>query len=130
MNAFEQAVAAHEEWKRTFERAVRNGGGDFQVEAVRVDDRCPLGIWLHGDARQEVANPTASGMLRDIHAEFHTAAADVLALALDDRVREAVHGMGGGTQYGQWSAMLLHALNRYAEEAGAALPGTQVWTSQ
>ena len=118
MNAFEQAIAAHEEWRTTFEHTVREGGGDLQVEAVRADNRCLLGLWLAATAKADL-NPTALKMLRDVHGEFHRAAAQVLALALAGRIREAVHSMAIGTQYGQWSAVLLVALSRYAEAAGA-----------
>jgi len=117
VNAFEQAVTAHEEWRGAFERAVRNGGGGLRVEVVRMDNLCPLHAWLDGEGEQAVSNLTASGMLREVHAEFHLAAAKVLSLALEGRVPEAVAAMCQDAQYGQWSGILGPALRRYAEMA-------------
>ena len=117
LNAFEQAVRAHEKWTKSFERAVRNGGGDMQVEVVRMDSLCPLDAWLDGVDR--VSDLTASGMLREVHAEFHLAASNVLSLALEGRVPEAVAAMCQDAQYGRWSGILGPALRRYAEMASA-----------
>lgn len=117
MNVFEQAATAHERWRQAFEHAVRNGGGDLLVEVVRVDSLCPLGMWLDSHGRQAVSNLTASGILSEIHAEFHLAAAKVLSLALACRVQDAVAAMDQDAQYGQWSGLLGSALRRYVDMA-------------
>ena len=117
MSEFEQAVTAHEAWRHAFEQAVRNGGDDLRVEVVAMDRLCPLHEWLVRGGKQAVSNPTASGMLREIHMEFHLAAAKVLALALAGRVQEAVAAMDQDGQYGRWSALLGPALRRYTEIA-------------
>jgi len=113
VNAFEEAVHAHEQWKAMFAHAIRDGGGHLRVETVRTADQCLLGRWLHGDAKSAVENPAAFAMLRDVHAEFHRAAAAVLSLALAGKTREALRGMGPGEPYAQWSAVLMVALMRY-----------------
>ncbi len=112
-NAFEEAVHAPEQWKAMFARAIRDGGGGLRVETVRRDDQCLLGQWLYGDAGRSVDNPAAFAMLRDVHAEFHKAAAGVLSLALAGNTRAAVRAMDPGDPYGQWSAILVVALMRY-----------------
>jgi len=119
VNPFEQAVVEHEAWVATFVRAVRDGGGELTVELVRQDNQCPLGVWLYGAGWHAVTNQTASHMLRDIHAEFHTAAAKVLSLALMGRSREAAAAMGEDTLYAQWSALLVDALSGYANATGS-----------
>ena len=117
LNTFEQAVRAHEKWRNSFERTVRNGGRGLQVEVVRQDSLCPLHAWLDGVGKQAVPNLTASGMLREVHAEFHVAASKVLSLALEGRVPEALAAMCQDAQYGRWSAILGPALKRYADMA-------------
>jgi len=117
MNSFEQAVTAHDRWRQAFEHAVRNGGGDLRVDVVRADRLCPLHDWLVRGGKQAVSNPTASGMLREIHMEYHLAAGKVLSLALAGRVHEAVAVMDQDAQYGRWSGILGTALRRYAEIA-------------
>ncbi len=124
-NAFEQAVSAHKEWKTAFERAVRSGGSDLKVEVVRADNRCLLGMWLYGDGQQAIANPTASHMLRDIHAEFHAAAANVLLLAVAGRIHEAVAALSDDSPYLQWSTLLVAALERYEYSLDAPQPLTE-----
>jgi len=111
---FEAAVHAHEQWKAAFARAIRDGGGDLTVEAIRRDDQCLLGQWLQGDAGRSVGNPAACVMLRDVHAEFHKAAAGVLSLAIAGKTAAAVRATEPGEPYDQWSAILVVALTRYA----------------
>jgi hypothetical protein len=88
--------------------------GDLEVDVVRLDDRCLLGLWLHASGNQAVRNPTALRMLRDVHAEFHRAASEVLSLAVTGRTKEATLAMAEDTQYASWSAMLVVALKGYA----------------
>ncbi len=130
MNGFEQAVIAHQDWKRAFERSLHDGGGDLRVDIIRLEDRCLLGRWLHGEGSKAVANPTAAGMLREIHAEFHAAAADALALAQAGRVRDAIHALAEDAPYGQWSATLLRALKNYAQAEGALALAEQLGAAE
>lgn len=115
MNDFDQAVIAHQQWKADFERAIRAGGNGFDPETVRLDDRCQLGQWLHGAGKAAMNSSTAHGMLIDIHAEFHLAAARVLELARAGRIGDAAYEMDVGSQYSRWSATLLVGLKRYGD---------------
>lgn len=115
MNDFDRAVLAHQQWKADFERAIRAGGEGFDPESVRHDDRCQLGQWLRGAGKAAMNNSTAHGMLVDVHAEFHLAAARVLELAQAERPTDAVYEMEVGSPYSRWSATLLVALQRYGE---------------
>ncbi len=119
MNGFQQAIRDHEEWKTAFERAIRNGGPAPAVDAIRGDGACSLGAWLSGNGKDDVLNPTALAMLRDVHLEFHQAAGEVLVLAQAGRSREAAHALAEDGKYAQWSGTLLAALKRYAGAAAA-----------
>lgn len=118
MNDFDQAVIAHQQWRADFERAIRAGGDGFDPESVRLDDRCQLGQWLRGSGKAAMNSSTAHGMLVDVHAEFHRAAARVLEFAQAGRLADAVYEMDLGSQYSRWSATLLVGLKRYGDGEG------------
>lgn len=126
VNAFEEAVHAHEQWKAMLAHAIRGGGGELRVETIRTGDQCPLGKRLPCDAKSTVRNPVALTMLRVVHAEFNRAAAGVLTLALRGKTREALRGMEPGEPYAQWSAVLMVALVRHVGSGNQAtsVPGT------
>ena len=119
---FQEAVCDHEEWREAFERGVRNGGRDMEVETVRAHELCPLHPWLVAVSSEVVTNPAASEMLHAVHAEFHSAAAKVLSAAHKGLVPEAVAAMDPNAQYGRWSGTLAAALRRYAELAAERTP--------
>ena len=125
MNEFNAAVVDHLAWKSTFEESVRRGGNSLEVALVAVDNRCTLGRWLHHQSPQPISNPVALQMLVEVHAEFHRAAANVLALAHAGQTREAVRAMSPDHHYGEWSATLVTALKHYAESA----PHERGWAS-
>jgi hypothetical protein len=87
-----------------------------------VDDHCLLGQWLRDDPENGMTNPTAVAMLREVHAEFHQVAAQVVWLAQSGRIKEAVRSMDASSQYRRWSATLVDALQRYVGTAGDEVP--------
>jgi hypothetical protein len=120
---FEEAAAAHARWRTTFSEAIRNGGEGLEVEVIRLDNLCPLGRWLNGDGERAVGNVVGHRMLANVHAEFHTEAARVLALAQRGRVHEAQRAMDADQPYGTWSTTLVAALSQYASALGDAVAG-------
>ena len=82
------AIASHAKWKYRLRQAIETGASEWTVPTVRVDDRCEFGTWLR-------SIPPADhdghhwATVRDRHAEFHRAAADVLDLALTGHRDEA-----------------------------------------
>ena len=115
MGVLQDAVRAHERWTTQLDEAIRSGGADFQVDTVRMDDQCQLGRWLYGSGKEELDDPVAWELIRDIHARFHIEAADVLLLARSGHRGDAAEAMDLETPFGEWSATLLAALRDFLD---------------
>lgn len=116
---FEAALRAHLEWKSRFLTAIRTGGTLDATEIGR-DDRCALGQWLHGEARQRWGSTVQYAQALDAHRAFHVLAAGVAELITAGHHAQAAQAIGGGVQPGRRRA---HAASRHARglrPAGAA----------
>lgn len=77
------ALDAQAAWKRRLRDVLEGKAKEIpEVNKVARDDLCALGQWLHGEANRMFnhGGPTAEQYykLRDIHAQFHLAAAETL----------------------------------------------------
>jgi hypothetical protein len=50
-------------------------------EVIGTDNKCALGQWLYGEAKQHAQLPEYAALIKQ-HAEFHKSASEVLRLAL------------------------------------------------
>lgn len=78
------ALDAHAAWKRRLRAVIEGKTREIpEVGKVARDDLCALGQWLHGEANRMFnhGGPTTAQYhrLRDLHAQFHLAAAETLA---------------------------------------------------
>ncbi len=105
----EAAIAAHAEWKSRLLVAIDTGTAEITVDVARADDRCAFGQWLVGASPEVRADPYYPEVKR-LHAEFHRAAAEVLADALAGRRREAEAGLGIGSPFARISSQLVQRL--------------------
>ena len=109
------AVGAHGAWKMKLTAAINRGQSDTPLDDIGCDDKCAFGRWLHSS---EIDSETKAGkpyqVTRRLHAEFHKAAHDVAALALEGRKGEAFRMMDG--EYRDVSDKLLRALNKWRGE--------------
>ena len=74
-----EAIDAHVAWKARLKTQL-DGEGDeaLEVGVVASDDRCTLGKWLHGEAKQRFAHlPEYAELVRD-HSQFHLSAGNIL----------------------------------------------------
>jgi len=79
--SFDGVIAAHEQWKERLLRFVEDGVGELtaqDVENVRCDDKCTLGQWIHGTAKDKFGKDRLFTDLLGEHAGFHNCAADVI----------------------------------------------------
>jgi hypothetical protein len=74
---FDEAIQAHAAWKIKLTTYIRKPDGVLKSANVRVDDKCALGQWLHGDGKKH-ASLAEYGTLISEHARFHRAAGDVI----------------------------------------------------
>lgn len=108
--AIDQAVGAHGMWKNRLKTAIANGALEIPVETIRPDDQCVFGKWLYGPKLSDADKATASyRTVRDLHAEFHKTAAQVVELALAGNKEEAdklLHGEFADASINLTSAMM------------------------
>ena len=78
---FDEAITAHRQWKVRL-RAVIDATSKEVLDPgnIAVDNKCVLGQWIHGDARQYLQLAQYTSLVQE-HANFHKCAAEVLQLA-------------------------------------------------
>ncbi|MCL2466300.1 MAG: methyl-accepting chemotaxis protein [Micrococcales bacterium] len=107
----EAAIVAHAAWKARLRQAIATGRvpDGFTVEQTRRDDVCPFGRWLHaGEGAAMDAARNAEVMAG--HAQFHEAAAGVLAEVSAGRIDQARHALSDPDGYAGVARTLTDAL--------------------
>lgn len=76
---FKEVLEAHNKWKAILEKEVL-GKSVLPIDATLIaDDRaCVLGQWLHGAGKELYAQLPEYEAEKQIHAEFHMCAADIV----------------------------------------------------
>jgi len=84
------AIAAHQAWKARL-KAVLDGTSTETLDPAVVgqDDRCTLGLWMHGPGKQCCAHLPSFPELQDRHAGFHRMAGQILTEAAAGRRQQA-----------------------------------------
>jgi hypothetical protein len=77
---FDHAIAAHSAWKTKLKDYLRKPDHSLKPADVEVDNKCPLGQWIHGEGAQWIAKPSYATLKME-HAKFHKAAAAVVRKA-------------------------------------------------
>ncbi|CAK0781376.1 CZB domain-containing protein [Gammaproteobacteria bacterium] len=111
MIEIDDAISAHGNWKVRLKRMISSGEADTSVETIRQDNQCAFGQWLYGPTL--TTGDKASShykAVKDLHAEFHKAAARVATLALCGKKAEAEKMMAMGGEYALISAKLTQAM--------------------
>jgi Chemoreceptor zinc-binding domain len=106
------AIAAHAAWKVRLAHAITYSSSEFAVEIVRQDNQCPFGKWLY-EIDPALRRSPDHEMVRTFHANFHSAAAGVLALALAGKQRTAEAAMEPGSEFARTSMQLTLALTAW-----------------
>jgi methyl-accepting chemotaxis protein len=113
----DHAIAAHAKWKYRLREAIDTGTSQWQVQDVRTDNACEFGKWLiEVPLSQRLSEHYKT--VRDLHAQFHVAAADVLALALAGLRDEANAAIAIGSRFAAVSSKLTMAVVAWREEVG------------
>lgn len=106
----EAAKLAHQNWKIRLEAYLAGSSTeDLRPEHICFDDRCDLGKWLHGPARQRMGRFPGFTALLSEHKMFHYAASNVVSLYQAGQVERAQQMLEG--QYTQFSAAVLERLS-------------------
>ena len=94
----DNAIAAHAEWKTKFRSAIQKKE-QLDAASIALDDKCPLGTWLHGEAKGQYARLASYGTCLARHAEFHQHAGKVATKINAGRYSEAEAMLGADTPY-------------------------------
>ena len=112
---FDQAVAAHAQWKYRLYQAINTGKSEWTVAQVRTDDQCDLGKWLRSLPMSEQQSERYK-VIWALHVEFHTIASEVLEMALAGRKEEAKEAIALGTHFSEITTNLTMGLIAWKEE--------------
>ena len=112
----ENAIKAHAEWKMKFRDAI-SGKKRLDAAAISADNVCPLGQWLHGEAKATYGKLVSDGNCTARHAAVHKEAGKIAAAINAGRYAEAEAMMSGGTPYSEVSSEVGTAIIKFRKEA-------------
>ncbi|MDX2298622.1 MAG: CZB domain-containing protein [Xanthomonadaceae bacterium] len=112
----DKAIAAHAEWKTRLRGAIQKKE-QLDAGAIAADNQCPLGQWLHGEAKRQYSSLGSYGTCVARHAEFHRRAGDVAKTINAGKLSEAEAMLAGGTPYSAASGAVGTAILALRKEA-------------
>ena len=113
---FDEAVAAHSDWKRKLRSYIQKPDHSLKVIEVGAHDRCKLGQWIAGEGRK-YASLQEYAKLQAEHTRFHKAAAEVIERA--DRGQNVAQEvtLGANSEFGKASGAVVMALMEMKRKA-------------
>lgn len=111
-----QSVTSHSEWKKRLIKAIDTGESEFTPERVCKDDNCEFGKWLYSCSVEDKSSEHYD-KVKDLHAEFHKEAAEVLSLALANNKDAARKAISTGSNYLSISSKLTRQMMAWSREA-------------
>jgi len=100
------AIAAHGQWKVQLAEAIENGATDMDASAVRRDDACAFGQWLHQQTDKRVTSDGHWETTMGVHAQVHSAAASLITMAKNGKKAEAAAAFGLGQSFSKLASQL------------------------
>ena len=113
----DEAIAQHGLWKQRFHSAITQGADLIQLAEVQADDACDFGNWLYG-LPPAIQDTEEGKVVRQLHLAFHTEAARIMLLALEEHVAEAAQALEPGHLYAQISEQLISAMAEWKTTIG------------
>ncbi len=102
----ESVVKAHIQWFQELRKAVETGQSEISPATAAMDTECEFGRWVRSEL-PAVCSADLLDQITSIHRDFHTAAAAILALALDGRQADARARLGGNSELKELSKRLV-----------------------
>ncbi len=109
---FDEAISAHVGWKIAFRTAV-NAKRPISAPDIGHDDRCPLGQWLHGEAKRRYGALPIYTQCLDAHARFHREAGRVAQIINLGDYATAELELDSGSAFGEASTQAVVAINKF-----------------
>jgi hypothetical protein len=107
----ESVVKAHVRWFQDLRKAVETGQCGKRAASVASDEECEFGKWVHTDLRA-LCSRELFEQIRDIHADFHRAAASIYALALAGNQANARAALGANSELARLSRRLIEQVEK------------------
>jgi len=118
---FDQAIAAHSQWKTKLRNAATNGE-QLDVATVSRDDCCPLGKWLHGGGKSSWGHMPVFVDLVARHKAFHQEVGKVAQVVNAGHLDQAKSMLEGGTPYAHATGEVVVALRSLKNTVDQGLP--------
>lgn len=107
---FDEAITAHSQWKIRLKTILEGTSSEkLDPAVVALDNRCPLGQWIHGDATLHAALAEYDELKRE-HARFHLSAAEVLKHHLQGEAGKAKVSLDPGGAFHEASLRTINAI--------------------
>ena len=116
--ALDRGIAAHARWKYRLFQAVKTGKSEWTVAGVRAAGQCEFAKWLSSLSPTEKASEHYV-KVKDLHAQFHEVASEVLALALSGDKQRAEEAIALDSRFTAVSSSLTLAIMDWKEAPGA-----------
>ena len=109
------ALSAHSAWTSRLRAAIGSRKLDIPVSTIRTDNQCQFGKWLYGEYLSKDEKQTENyRSVKQLHAQFHQAAATVAQLAISGQREAAEKAMSPASDYGRVSSAFTAALNEWS----------------
>jgi hypothetical protein len=113
-----EVIQAHVMWKQRLTSLLAGESAEtLDPDTIRLDDLCQLGLWIYGEGAAMAHLPQYEEV-RELHAQFHRYAADVVRLYAAGRLDDAQNLLRG--EYSKLSEKLKHrtlGLSRQAQSS-------------
>ncbi len=106
---FDEAIKAHSSWKLKLSSYLRKPDGSLKVSEVQVDNKCQLGQWIYGEGMKYSSLPEYQ-TLKNEHAKFHKAAANVVMKADSGQNVSEETAIGGTSDFSVASSTVVSAI--------------------
>lgn len=115
---FDDAIKAHAGWKMKLKSYLNSPDQSLNPEDVGSDSRCDLGKWIHGEGTQFSCHAEYA-VLKDEHARFHRAAAEIVRKANGGQNVTAEVALGAASPFALASTAVVSAIMAMKRKIGA-----------
>ncbi len=88
---------------------LRKPDGSLKANDVQVDNKCPLGQWIHGEGTKWLTLPEYA-ILKSEHAKFHICAASIIRKADSGASTEEETALGAKSEFATTSSSVVSAI--------------------
>ena len=116
----DDAVKAHAAWKMKLSAYIRHPDKSINPAEACRDDHCPLGQWLHGEAKKTMSNLPEYQTLVAEHARFHKAVGNAVQLADAGKNPDEEHVLGWDSDFAESSRSIVTTIVQLKKKASLA----------